>query len=71
MRYNPAGASAIAARRVQRGALRVRWSLLRGGGYPLTEYGWLLKPILALLLPPTLLRRIIVPYVRWAHGARP
>jgi glycosyltransferase involved in cell wall biosynthesis len=67
VRYNPAGASAVAARRVQRGALRVRWRTLRAGGYPITEYVWLLKPLAALALPPWLLRRIIVPYMRRAH----
>jgi len=68
VRYNPAGASAVSARRVQRGALRVRWRTLRAGGYPITEYVWLLKPLAALALPRWLLRRIIVPYMRWAHG---
>ncbi len=67
VRYNPAGASAIAARRVQRGALRVRWRSLRAGGYPLREWLWLLKPLAALALPPWLMRRIIVPYMRRAH----
>ena len=70
VRYNPAGASAVSARRVQRGALRVRWRTLRRGGYPATEYLWLLKPILALLLPASVLRRIIVPYMQRAHGGR-
>ena len=68
VRYNPAGASAVSARRVQRGALRVRWRTLRAGGYPLAEYVWLLKPLAALALPPWILRRIIVPYMRRAHG---
>jgi glycosyltransferase involved in cell wall biosynthesis len=68
VRYNPAGASAVAARRVQRGALRVRWRTLRAGGYPLTEWIWLLKPLAALTLPRWLMRRIIVPYMRRAHG---
>ena len=67
VRYNPAGASAVAARRVQRGALRVRWRTLREGRYPLTEYVWLLKPLGALALPDPVLRRIIVPYMRRAH----
>jgi glycosyltransferase involved in cell wall biosynthesis len=67
VRYNPAGASALAARRVQRGALRVRWRTLRAGGYPVTEYLWLLKPLAALAVPGWLLRLIIVPYMRRAH----
>jgi len=67
VRYNPAGASAVSARRVQRGALRVRWRTLRAGGYPLTEYVWLLKPLAALALPGPLLRGIIVPFMRRAH----
>lgn len=68
VRYNPAGASATAARRVQRGALRVRWRVLQAGGYPVTEYVWLLQPLAALALPHWVLRRILVPYMRWAHG---
>ena len=67
IRYNPAGASAASARRVQRGALRVRWRTLREGRYPLPEYVWLLKPLLGLALPDPLLRRVIVPYMTRAH----
>jgi glycosyltransferase involved in cell wall biosynthesis len=68
VRYNPAGASSTSARRVQWGGLRVRWQTLRAGGHPATEYVWLLKPLAALALPRGLLRRIIVPYMRRAHG---
>jgi len=68
VRYNPLGASITGTRRVQRGALRVRWRALRAGGHPIGEYRWLLKPLLGLLLPAAVVRRITVPYMRGAHG---
>lgn len=67
VRYNPMGASITGTRRVQRGALRVRWRALRNGGHPRTEYVWLLKPLLGLVLPSRVMRRIIVPYLRRVH----
>jgi len=67
VRYNPIGASITGTRRVQRGALRVRWRALRGGGHAMTEYVWLLKPLIGLLLPAAVVRRITVPYMREAH----
>jgi len=70
VRYNPIGASITGTRRVQRGALRVRWRALRAGGHPSSDYVWLLKPLVGLLLPAGAMRRIIVPYMRWAHGRR-
>lgn len=71
VRYNPMGASVTGTRRVQRGALRVRWRALRAGGHPLSEYVWLVKPLLGLLLPSAVVRRITVPYMRAAHGREP
>lgn len=69
-RYNPLGASVRNAAVVQRGALRARWRDLRRGGRPVTDHLWLLKPLLALALPPPLLARVVVPYMRYVHGRR-
>jgi len=67
-RYNPEGASVRTARRVQKGALRARRRDLRRGGHRLHHYAWLLLPLLALALPPRVLRWIVIPYMRLAHG---
>ncbi len=70
VRYNPIGASITGTRRVQRGAFGVRLRALRSGGHPLREYLWLLKPLVGLLLPIGVMRRIVVPYMRAVHGGR-
>jgi glycosyltransferase involved in cell wall biosynthesis len=68
VRYNPNGASVTGTRRVQRGALRVRWRELRAGGHSVNEYLWLLKPVVGLLMPARVMRRIIVQYMRTVHA---